>query len=65
MTTSTRLCNTGLATSGADWVERYKEDPSETYSCQWMVLDLTKFTPGEMPAKDSGLFHVFERVCSV
>lgn len=47
-----------LAMSGKEWVERFKQDPSETYSCQWMVIDLAKFVPGQRPTE--GLLYVFE-----
>lgn len=49
-----------LATSGKEWAEIFARYHSGTYTNQWMVLDLAKFTPGVEPKPD--FFTVFEEV---
>jgi hypothetical protein len=49
-----------LATSGREWVSLLEFENSGTYNNQYMVIDLTKFTPGEDPKQ--GLLWVAEQI---
>ncbi len=49
-----------MATTGADWANRFSEFASGTYIDQWMVLDLNKFKPNTTPQK--GFFTVLEEM---
>lgn len=49
-----------LANSGSEWPSIFAKYHSGTYTNQWMVLDVNKFTPGSAP--HAGFFSVFEEV---
>ena len=49
-----------LAKDGHNWAELFSEYQSGTYTNQWMVLDLTKFTPAKTPQR--GFLTVLEEV---
>ena len=49
-----------LAKDGPGWVDLFTNYSAGTYANEWMVLDLTKFTPGGDPKK--GFLMVLEEV---
>eukprot|EP00121_Abeoforma_whisleri_P011935 Awhi_evm1s11015 len=49
-----------LANTPQQWTEVFSMYNSGTYDCQWMILDLKRFTPGQdLP---TGSFHVLEQL---
>lgn len=57
----TRLANQ-LAVSGPHWADVFAVRHSGTYTNQWMVIDLDRFTPGKKPRANSGLLTVLEEL---
>lgn len=49
-----------MSKTGADWAENFSRYHSGTYTNQWMIMDLTLFTPGSDP--QPGFFTVVEEV---
>lgn len=49
-----------LATGGDDWVKVFSTHASGTYSNQWMILDLNKFSAGQKP--QAGFLTVLEEM---
>lgn len=54
------LVANALATTAQEWTSIFSTEASGTYNNQWMVLDVTKFTPGSAPPDDT--FWVLEEV---
>lgn len=54
------LLANSLATDGHEWTTVFARYHSGTYTNQWQVADLTKFTPGEAPEK--GFFYLLEEI---
>lgn len=57
----TRMANQ-LAVNGPHWADVFAVRHSGTYTNQWMVLDLDRFTPGKKPQPNSGLLTVLEEL---
>merc|ERR1711865_1191780 len=49
-----------LATDGASWAELFSTHHSGSYTNQWQVIDLSKFSPGQ-PAR-AGLLTILEEI---
>jgi hypothetical protein len=49
-----------VAKNGHDWADLFSQYQSGTYTNQWMVLDLNKFTPNKLPQR--GFLTVLEEV---
>jgi hypothetical protein len=49
-----------LASSGSEWAETFSMFHSGTYTNQWMILDLKRFTPSKLPVY--GFLTVLEEV---
>lgn len=57
----TRVANQ-LAVSGPHWADVFAVRHSGTYTNQWMVIDLDRFTPGKKPKPNSGLLTILEEL---
>lgn len=44
------------------WAEAFRTENSGTYNNQWILVDLRRFVPGQVPAANSGLVLVLEQL---
>lgn len=49
-----------LASTGREWAETFSQYHSGTYTNQWMILDLNRFTPSKLPVH--GFLTILEEV---